>query len=93
MWMLALNFGEILREFGQILGKYRIWDRRSMGSKGMVLEVILQLHIFSQCCSQLSEVIYGSRRVETIEKMTHCKKQCTDVEFYPHAKNAKKYTT
>ena len=33
--MLALNFGEILREFGEILGKYRIMDGRSVGSKGL----------------------------------------------------------
>ena len=34
---LALNFGEILREFGEILGKYRILDGRSVGSKGLRL--------------------------------------------------------
>ena len=33
--MLVLNFGEILREFGEILGKYRIMDGRSVGSKGL----------------------------------------------------------
>ena len=33
--MLALNIGEILREFGEILGKYRILDERSMGSIGL----------------------------------------------------------
>ena len=32
--LLALNSGEILREFGEILGKYRILDGRSMGSIG-----------------------------------------------------------
>ena len=30
--VVALNFGEILREFGEILGKYRILDGRSPGS-------------------------------------------------------------
>ena len=34
--MLALNIGEILREFGKILGKYRILDERSMGSIGSI---------------------------------------------------------
>ena len=33
--MSALNIGEILREFGEILGKYRILDERSMGSIGL----------------------------------------------------------
>ena len=33
-WIPALDFGEILREFGEILGKHRILDGRSMGSKG-----------------------------------------------------------
>ena len=36
--MLALNIGEILREFGEILGKYRILDERSMGSIGLSLD-------------------------------------------------------
>ena len=31
IWILALNSGEILREFGEILGKYRILDGRSVG--------------------------------------------------------------
>ena len=35
IWRLALNSGEILREFGEILGKYRILDARSVGSKGL----------------------------------------------------------
>ena len=35
MWLLALNLGEILREFGEILGKYRILDESSVGSKGI----------------------------------------------------------
>ena len=35
--MLALNIWEILREFGEILGKYRILDERSMGSIGITL--------------------------------------------------------
>ena len=34
--MLALNIGEILRESGEILGKYRILDERSMGSIGLM---------------------------------------------------------
>ena len=33
MCLLALNSGEILREFGEILQKYRILDERSVGSK------------------------------------------------------------
>ena len=35
IWILALNFGEILREFGEILGKYRMLDVKSVGSKGL----------------------------------------------------------
>ena len=35
MWLLARNLGEILREFGEILGKYRILDESSVGSKGL----------------------------------------------------------
>ena len=35
MWLLALNLGEILREFEEILGKYRILDESSVGSKGL----------------------------------------------------------
>ena len=35
MWVLDLNFGGILREFGEILGKYCILDGRSVGSKGL----------------------------------------------------------
>ena len=35
MWVLALNLGEILREFGEIPGKYRILDEGSVGSKGL----------------------------------------------------------
>ena len=33
--MLALNFREFFREFGEILGKYSILDGRSVGSKGL----------------------------------------------------------
>ena len=33
MWVLARTLGEILREFGEILGKYRILDDSSLGSK------------------------------------------------------------
>ena len=33
--MLDLSFGEILREFGEILGKYRMLNGRSVGSKGL----------------------------------------------------------
>ena len=33
--ILALSFGEILREFGEILGKYRMLNGRSVGSKGL----------------------------------------------------------
>ena len=36
MWVLARNLGEILREFGEILGKYRILDDSSLGSKGLI---------------------------------------------------------
>ena len=36
MWLLALNLEEILREFGEILGKYRILDESSVGSKGLI---------------------------------------------------------
>ena len=36
--MVALNFGEILREFGEILGKYRILDGKSPGSIGLKLK-------------------------------------------------------
>ena len=39
IWILALNSGEILREFGEILGKYRILEGRSVGSKGKAAEV------------------------------------------------------
>ena len=35
MWVLARNLWEILREFGEILGKYRILDDSSLGSKGL----------------------------------------------------------
>ena len=35
MWILDLNFGKILREFGEILGKYRILNGRSVRSKGL----------------------------------------------------------
>ena len=38
MWVLAQNLGEILREFGEILGKYRILDDSSLGSKGLIQE-------------------------------------------------------
>ena len=34
MWVLARNLWEILREFGEIRGKYRILDDSSLGSKG-----------------------------------------------------------
>ena len=43
--MLALNIGEILREFGEILGKYRILDERFMGSIGLTEKVISQHYI------------------------------------------------
>ena len=33
--VLALNFGESLREFREILGKYPILDGRSAGSEGL----------------------------------------------------------
>ena len=32
---ISSNLGEILREFGEILGKYRILDDSSLGSKGL----------------------------------------------------------
>ena len=41
IWILALTFGDILREFGEILGKYRMLNRRSMGSKGLRYHPIL----------------------------------------------------
>ena len=41
MWVLARNLGEILREFGEILGKYRILDDSSLGSKGLKSNVAL----------------------------------------------------
>ena len=41
--MLALNIGEILREFGEILGKYLILDERSMGSIGLTLLLMYQI--------------------------------------------------
>ena len=39
MWVLARTLGEILREFGEILGKYRILDDSSLGSKGLMSSV------------------------------------------------------
>ena len=49
IWRLALNSGEILREFGEILGKYRILDARSMGSKGlMALSVVCNSTIYKR---------------------------------------------
>ena len=33
--VFALNLGGILREFGEILGKYRIFDERPLGSIGL----------------------------------------------------------
>ena len=41
-WILALNFGEILREFGEILGKCRMLDVKSVGSKGKRLITIIR---------------------------------------------------
>ena len=38
--MLALNIGEILREFGEFLGKYRILYERSMGSIGLISHLL-----------------------------------------------------
>ena len=32
---VVLNFEDILMDFGEILGKYRILDGRSVGSKGL----------------------------------------------------------
>ena len=37
MWVSLLDFEDILREFGEILGKYRILDGTSVGSKGLTL--------------------------------------------------------
>ena len=34
IWAFAQSFGDILREFREILGKYRILKRRSVGSTG-----------------------------------------------------------
>ena len=46
MLLSTLNFGEILREFGEILGKYRILDDRSVGSIGLM---ILSLYSLTFC--------------------------------------------
>ena len=46
MWVLARNLGEILREFGEILGKYRILDDSSLGSKGLNLSCTQKLGIW-----------------------------------------------
>ena len=35
IWVFALNLGGILREFWEILGKYRILDGRPLGSIGL----------------------------------------------------------
>ena len=41
------NFGEILREFGEILGKYRNLDGRSLGSIGLSNDYFLiYMHFF-----------------------------------------------
>ena len=40
IWVFALNFGGILREFGEILGKYRMLDGRPLGSIGLRAEAI-----------------------------------------------------
>ena len=45
--MLALNIGEILREFGEILGKYRILDERSMGSIELMNKIINKVISFN----------------------------------------------
>ena len=37
--MITLNIGEILREFGEILGKYRMLDERFMGSIGLNVSI------------------------------------------------------
>ena len=56
MWVLARNLGEILREFGEILGKYRILDDSSLGSKGLkpILHYALVLR-FGKVCEQERE--------------------------------------
>ena len=36
IWVFALNLGGILREFWEILGKYRIFDKRPLGSIGLM---------------------------------------------------------
>ena len=36
LWILALNLGENLREFGEILGKYHIFDGISVGHEGLI---------------------------------------------------------
>ena len=37
MWVLAIHLGEILKEFGEILGKYHLLDESSVGSKGFIV--------------------------------------------------------
>ena len=45
MWVLARNLGQILREFGEILGKYRILDDSSLGPKGLMKKLKFNIHI------------------------------------------------
>ena len=45
MWLFAVNFGEILREFGENLGKYRILEVRSLGSIGFNSEKLVSVKI------------------------------------------------
>ena len=41
--MLDIYFFEILSDFGYILMKYHILDGRSMGYKGLMLDVVLKM--------------------------------------------------
>ena len=59
MWVLARNLGEILREFGEILGKYRILDNSSLGSKGLKKVPRPQFH--SKYMLILSIIYHGGR--------------------------------
>ena len=43
---LALNFGESLREFWEILGNYGILDGRSVGSRGLIYKLSLLFDCF-----------------------------------------------
>ena len=56
MWILAPNLGEILREFGEILGKYRILDDSSLGSKGLKKNQNMKQNIFLYMFTIIDEI-------------------------------------